>query len=124
MLRNLIVTSNTYRAGNRSPALDFLRGIAVILVLLRHCAIEPEQAGALQPLAFALKRFGWTGVDMFFVLSGFLVGGEVTAITLARVIRRPFVGNRAARVLPRLAGIVPMKTKLGQNAGDGRRLLV
>jgi hypothetical protein len=58
------------------------------------------------------------------VSGGFLVGGEVTAVTLAWVIRRPFVGNRAARVLPRLAGVVPMKAKLGQNARNARRLFV
>jgi hypothetical protein len=42
-------------------------------------------------------------------LSGLLVGGEVTAVTLAGVIVRRF-GNRAARVLPRLTAVVPMET--------------
>ena len=48
----------------RLRELDFLRGIAIILVILRH-----------QLLFDFLKTMGWIGVDLFFVLSGFLVSG-------------------------------------------------
>jgi hypothetical protein len=57
-------------------------------------------------------------------LYGFHVGGEVAAVTLARVERDPLFSHAPAWVLPRLPGVVPMKPKLGQNAGDGRGLLV
>jgi len=49
---------------NRLRELDFLRGIAIILVLLRH-----------EVLFDFLQTMGWIGVDLFFVLSGFLVSG-------------------------------------------------
>jgi len=49
---------------NRLRELDFLRGIAIILVIFRH-----------QLLFSFLKTMGWIGVDLFFVLSGFLVSG-------------------------------------------------
>ncbi len=49
---------------NRLRKLDFLRGIAIILVLLRH-----------QYLFKYGYTMGWIGVDLFFVLSGFLVSG-------------------------------------------------
>lgn len=49
---------------NRLRELDFLRGIAIILVLFRH-----------QVLFDFLETMGWIGVDLFFVLSGFLVSG-------------------------------------------------
>lgn len=49
---------------NRLRELDFLRGIAIILVLLRHL-----------PLTDVTSKMGWIGVDLFFVLSGFLVSG-------------------------------------------------
>lgn len=48
----------------RKRELDFLRGVAILLVMLRH-----------QPFHGLFFRIGWTGVDLFFVLSGFLVSG-------------------------------------------------
>lgn len=48
----------------RLRELDFLRGIAIILVLFRHI-----------PIASYMMTMGWIGVDLFFVLSGFLVSG-------------------------------------------------
>jgi len=54
------------------PALDGLRGIAIIAVLLYHC--HPRLQGTF------LERFivwGWSGVSLFFVLSGFLITGII-----------------------------------------------
>ncbi len=59
----------------RVMQLDFLRGLAILLVLLRHPIVEPHDSGHLLPLAGLVHHLGWTGVDLFFVLSGFLVGG-------------------------------------------------
>lgn len=55
--------------------LDVLRGIAILLVLGRHPAMPPETAGRLEGFARAWEKIGWMGVDLFFVLSGFLIGG-------------------------------------------------
>jgi len=49
----------------RIKGLDFLRGIAILLVLFRHNNLGDNY----------LYHFGWLGVDLFFVLSGFLVSG-------------------------------------------------
>jgi peptidoglycan/LPS O-acetylase OafA/YrhL len=48
----------------RIPQLDLLRGIAVLLVIAHHYGY----------FSF-LRRTGWAGVDLFFVLSGFLISG-------------------------------------------------
>lgn len=59
----------------RMIQLDVLRSIAILLVLGSHYVIGPKQAGALKVPATLWHRFGFSGVDLFFVLSGFLVGG-------------------------------------------------
>jgi peptidoglycan/LPS O-acetylase OafA/YrhL len=53
---------------NRLASLDVLRGVAIVLVLCQHMPASLAKG----PLA-ALKLFGWTGVDLFFVLSGYLI---------------------------------------------------
>ena len=62
---------------SRLGGLDVLRAVAILLVLLSHSP-RPD-AGELpwliEPLLLGLKRGGWIGVDIFFVLSGFLVSG-------------------------------------------------
>src|SRR5258708_3829342 len=62
------------RADRRMLQLDILRGVAILLILFRHPVMLPQEAGFLAPIATAIHRFGWTGVDLFFVLSGFLIG--------------------------------------------------
>jgi peptidoglycan/LPS O-acetylase OafA/YrhL len=59
----------------RVLALDVLRGIAILMVMFRHNTILYTQAGTLVPLTHAVRGFTWTGVDLFFVLSGYLIGG-------------------------------------------------
>jgi peptidoglycan/LPS O-acetylase OafA/YrhL len=61
----------------RIPQLDGLRGIAILLVLGTHY-LDDAQPGTFGSLLYRLVspfRLGWIGVDLFFVLSGFLIGG-------------------------------------------------
>src|SRR3954464_405329 len=65
------------------PALDGIRGLAVLLVLFCHATQRPFgtvgaaefMTGPLDKIVLAIARISWTGVDMFFVLSGFLITG-------------------------------------------------
>ncbi|MBN1995823.1 MAG: acyltransferase [Anaerolineae bacterium] len=57
------------------PALDGLRGIAVLLVLAAHISVYSPLASP----GFRVVNNGWVGVDLFFVLSGFLIGKQLLA---------------------------------------------
>ena len=60
----------------RLPQLDLLRAVAIFLVIGNHAAIcPPETSFYLNQLTSVWYRGGWTGVDLFFVLSGFLIAG-------------------------------------------------
>ncbi len=59
----------------RSIHLDILRAVAILLVLGIHNVVKPSDAGVFYWPARIWANLGWTGVDLFFVLSGFLIGG-------------------------------------------------
>lgn len=82
----------------RMPGLDLLRAIAIVWVMLFHSYI----VGGLGERFELLQGYGWMGVDLFFVLSGYLIGRQVLA-PLARGERfsfATFYRRRAFRVLP------------------------
>ena len=58
----------------RNLQLDVLRGVAILLVFGRHLQI-PHPEGVVGAFAEFWYRIGWLGVELFFVLSGFLIGG-------------------------------------------------
>lgn len=90
------------RAGRRIPALDGLRGIAILLVMAVHLYIAEvvPPHGFLVHAATTLLSWAWSGVDLFFVLSGFLISGIL--LDTREVTNRTsfFYGRRALRILP------------------------
>ena len=65
---------------NRLISLDVLRGIAVLMVITTHMDEtrlpgRPELVGPFGFVEWTLRNLGWSGVPLFFVLSGFLIGG-------------------------------------------------
>ncbi|MEO8384381.1 MAG: acyltransferase [Betaproteobacteria bacterium] len=83
---------------NRISGLDLLRAIAIVWVMLFHSYI----VGGLGTSFDWLSRYGWAGVDMFFVLSGFLIGTQVLRpLQRGETLSYPaFYVRRAWRILP------------------------
>src|ERR1700722_18431603 len=83
------------------PQLDGLRGLACLLILVQHAA-QQFDAAPLSPLAHALAifRLNWTGVDLFFVLSGYLLGGICLEHQTSANYFRAFYTRRACRIFP------------------------
>jgi peptidoglycan/LPS O-acetylase OafA/YrhL len=70
----------THRPKSQQPALDALRAAAVLLVICAHYALPewPKAHGAdIGMRRWPVFYYGWTGVDLFFVLSGLLIGTQV-----------------------------------------------
>jgi peptidoglycan/LPS O-acetylase OafA/YrhL len=85
-----------FRNRERQPGLDLLLALAIMVVVVYHAALFGFK------LPGRVDRFGWIGVDLFFVLSGYLIGGQLLA-PLAR--ERPiklgrFFARRALRIMP------------------------
>lgn len=60
------------------PYLDGLRSLAILLVVNGHMSARFEDAyGSNRYAHFLLVRNGWIGVDLFFILSGFFIGGQL-----------------------------------------------
>jgi peptidoglycan/LPS O-acetylase OafA/YrhL len=76
--------------------LDGLRALAAILVLLYHFS---PHAPIGSPL-WKIESIGWIGVDLFFVLSGFLITGILLDTREERLYYKNFYLRRALRVFP------------------------
>lgn len=81
--------------------LDGVRGIAVILVMLLHYEVRRFRMGFPGAGAFhAFFSFGWAGVDLFFVLSGFLITGILWDARSRPDYFRRFYTRRTLRIFP------------------------
>ncbi|ALN64633.1 acyltransferase family protein [Lysobacter antibioticus] len=82
---------------SRLPGLDLLRAIAIVWVMFFHAA----GAGLGSPYG-PMSEFGWMGVDLFFALSGYLIGWQVLKpLSRGEPLRwGDFYLRRAMRVLP------------------------
>jgi peptidoglycan/LPS O-acetylase OafA/YrhL len=87
------------------PALDGLRGCAILAVLLLHFTAAPV-AGGLAGMVKQAFSVGWMGVDLFFVLSGFLITGILADARDTPHRFRDFYVRRALRILPLYYGFV------------------
>ncbi|MGI4758208.1 MAG: acyltransferase family protein [Janthinobacterium lividum] len=83
----------------REIELDFIRGIAILMVVDFH---SPKPWIFWPLLKLGWSHFGWMGVDIFFVLSGFLVGGLLVKEWKVRgsIQRKRFLIRRGFKIWP------------------------
>jgi peptidoglycan/LPS O-acetylase OafA/YrhL len=91
-------------SARRIPQLDGIRGTAILLVVIWHFVVAPiMQAPHESVIARVVAHTGlltWSGVDRFFVLSGFLIGGILIDAKESLNYFKIFYIRRAARILP------------------------
>jgi peptidoglycan/LPS O-acetylase OafA/YrhL len=95
------VTHKAADSRGRQPELDGLRGVAILLVIAFHY-LEPlhRTAQGWLRIALAPARMGWIGVDLFFVLSGYLIGSILMANRDSPTFFGTFYIRRFYRILP------------------------
>ena len=105
-LTEFIRRAGASQSSGRLVCLDFLRAVAIILVLFRHnnmAALQsvPEGFGVVGFIRW-ITEIGWIGVDLFFVLSGFLIAGLIFGEFKARGCFdfRRFWTRRALKIFP------------------------
>jgi peptidoglycan/LPS O-acetylase OafA/YrhL len=84
----------------RIPALDGLRGIAILLVLFYHFDLLPDSNDISYSIWNRLAEAGWLGVDLFFVLSGFLITGILLKTKNRKAYYKTFFARRVLRIFP------------------------
>jgi peptidoglycan/LPS O-acetylase OafA/YrhL len=93
---------------SRIPELDGLRGAAIFFVILWHYfyffpANDHQSSGILRNLYISFEKciaLGWSGVDLFFVLSGFLIGGILLDAKESPSYFKTFYARRFFRIIP------------------------
>jgi len=114
---------------DRIPVLDGVRGLAILLVMFCHETVMVTE-NRLDMLWLHTAWFGWCGVDLFFVLSGFLITGILLDSKSDNHYFRNFYARRILRIFPLYYGVVffsliilphipnPKAHRFGQIAGD------
>lgn len=90
------------------PELDVLRGCAILAVILDHGLYWSGATSSIRVLRLFIEftKVGWIGVNLFFVLSGFLITGILIDTKGSRTYYRKFYQRRALRILPAYLALV------------------
>jgi peptidoglycan/LPS O-acetylase OafA/YrhL len=104
------------------PELDSLRGVAILLVLFLHgfaYVVDPASFTGLTRQFMAATSYGWVGVQLFFVLSGFLITGILLDSQARRDYYRRFYIRRGLRILPAYYALLLILALLTQTSWLG-----
>lgn len=101
-----MTTSLSNRDSSRILQLDGLRGIAVLFVVLFHylnnayANCRPHTLNRIESLIRSLTYWGWSGVDLFFILSGFLIASILLNNRQSKNYFSTFYVRRFSRIVP------------------------
>jgi len=84
----------------RDPRLDGLRGLAILPVVLYHLTFFGYATSPVDRALTFLPSLGWTSVDLFFVLSGYLITGILWQAKGGERYFSSFYARRALRIFP------------------------
>jgi peptidoglycan/LPS O-acetylase OafA/YrhL len=98
--------SSVLRLDAQFPALDGIRGLAVLLITVLHFTAVLHPVTPTERLFVAIRSFGWVGVDLFFVLSGFLITGILWDSKGSQHFFRNFYVRRVLRIFPLYYGFL------------------
>ncbi len=118
------VTPPAAASSGRLVALDVLRAVAVVLVLGNHMPAVPEFAEIVRKPLRLWQHAGWIGVDLFFVLSGFLVSGLLfrEQQRRGRLGVGRFLFRRGLKIYPALYFLVAVTIVVRLASGDAVEL--
>jgi peptidoglycan/LPS O-acetylase OafA/YrhL len=105
---------------DRTIELDFIRGLAIIAVMGFHFHTVPTGNPLVAALEYPLKNFGREGVNLFFTLSGFLVGGLLLRqyAQTGRVDVRRFIIRRIFKIWPAYYALILFHVVVGRHPLD------
>jgi peptidoglycan/LPS O-acetylase OafA/YrhL len=108
----------------RIPALDGLRGTAILLVLVFHWLYSIPFHSKFLLRLLSVGRLSWSGVDLFFVLSGFLIGGILLDAKGSSHYFRTFYSRRAYRILPLYGALIVLSLFATRLFGESKIPLI
>lgn len=106
---------------NRIKELDGIRGIAIFLVLVWHyiaCQVNSKIVNTSVGILFNSLTLTWSGVDLFFVLSGFLIVGILLDTKDSKHYFQTFYMRRILRILPLYILMLVLFILLGKNISN------